>query len=383
MRLALSGNDAVAHAMRQINPDVVAGYPITPQTLSIEKFSEYVADGLVDTEFILTESEHSAMSACIGAAACGGRVITATASAGLAFMWEVLYVAASTRLPITMCVMNRALSGPINIHCDHSDSMGARDSSWIQIFGENAQEAYDNAVQAVRIAEHRDVRLPVMTMQDGFIISHSVERVEVLEDEKVKKFIGEIEPLFPLLDTENPLTYGPLDLYDYYFEHKRQQAYAMEKSFYVIEEVGREFEKISKRGYGLLEGYELEDAEYALVCLGSTAGTTKVAVDELREKGLKVGLLKVRVFRPFPYEHLRESLKHLEGIAVLDRSESFGAYPPLFSEVRSALYEDKVKTFSLVYGLGGRDITKQDIKKVFEDLISERLSLRGYLGVRE
>ncbi|MFQ6088462.1 MAG: pyruvate ferredoxin oxidoreductase [Candidatus Methanofastidiosia archaeon] len=369
--------------MRQINPDVVAGYPITPQTLSIEKFSEYVADGLVDTEFILTESEHSAMSACIGAAACGGRVITATASAGLAFMWEVLYVAASTRLPITMCVMNRALSGPINIHCDHSDSMGARDSSWIQIFGENAQEAYDNAVQAVRIAEHRDVRLPVMTMQDGFIISHSVERVEVLEDEKVKKFIGEIEPLFPLLDTENPLTYGPLDLYDYYFEHKRQQAYAMEKSFYVIEEVGREFEKISKRGYGLLEGYELEDAEYALVCLGSTAGTTKVAVDELREKGLKVGLLKVRVFRPFPYEHLRESLKHLEGIAVLDRSESFGAYPPLFSEVRSALYEDKVKTFSLVYGLGGRDITKQDIKKVFEDLISERLSLRGYLGVRE
>lgn len=389
--VALTGNEAVARAMKQINPDVVAAYPITPQTEIVERFSEFVANGEVDTEFVAVESEHSAMSACVGASAAGGRVMTATSSQGLALMWEVVYIAASTRLPIVMPVVNRALSAPINIHCDHSDSMGVRDSGWIQLYSENAQEAYDNVIQAIRIAEERKVRLPVMVTLDGFIISHALERVDLLEDEEVRRFIGEFKPVHPLLDVDHPLTYGPLDLSDYYFEHKRQQVEAMKFVPDTIKRIGKEYEKISRRKYDLLEKCYLDDAEVAIVVLGSTAGTTKEVVRGLRKKGKKVGLLKIRTFRPFPKEEIVESLSNLEAVAILDRSDSFGAYGgPVFSEARSALLDSKKPPLivNYIYGLGGRDIGMKEIEKVYSDLgeITRTKKIRepiSYLGIRE
>jgi len=385
--LGMNGNNAVAYAMKQINPDVVAGYPITPQTIAIEKFSEYVADGEVDTEFVATESEHSAMSACIGASAAGGRVITSTASAGLAFMWEMLYVAASLRLPIVMNVMNRALSAPINIHCDHSDSMGARDSGWIQIHGENVQEGYDNLIQAVKIAE--TAGLPVMPCFDGFIVSHAVERLEVLDDEKVKKFVGTYKSEHPLLDVENPATYGPFDMYDYYMEHKKQEHEAMKKALKIVKDVGKEYEKISGRSYDTVLGYRLDDADVAVVALGSTAGTARAAVDSMREKGIKAGLLKLRLFRPFPREDIIDALKNVKVIAVMDRSDSFGAFGgPVFSELRSSLFKNSdAEIVNYIYGLGGRDITQNDVENVFSEIkdISKTGKVKEYvqyLGVR-
>ena len=389
--IAITGNEAVAYAIKQINPDVMAAYPITPQTALIQKFSEYVADGLVDTEFVTVESEHSAMSACVGAAAAGGRVMTATAANGLALMFEILYVASSNRLPIIMPMVNRALSGPINIHCDHGDSMAARDSSWIQIYSENVQEAYDNTIQAVRIAEHMEVRLPIMIMYDGFITSHGIECVEFLDDNKVAKFVGEYPPRYPLLDINHPVTYGPLDLYDYYFEHKRQQIEAMKKAKKVVLEIGKEFKKSFGREYKLFEDYRLSDAERAIVVLSSTAGTAKEVVDELRIKGEKVGLLKLRLFRPFPYKEIAKVLSHLKAIAILDRSCSFGAFGgPLFTEIRSALLEtgQVPQNVNYIYGLGGRDINQVDIASIYTDLeniiktgkVEERVK---YFGVRE
>ncbi len=388
--LALTGNDAVAYAMKQINPDVVAAYPITPQTSLMQLFADFVADGEVTTEMILVESEHSAMSACVGSAAAGARTMTATSACGLALMWEILYVAASTRLPIVMPVVNRALSAPINIHCDHSDTMGARDSGWIQLFSENAQEAYENTIQAVRIAEHPDVLLPVMVNQDGFIISHGMENVTIFDTEKVRKFIGEYKPAHFLLDLKHPYTFGPLDLYDYYFEHKRLQAEAMKKALPVIREIGREFGKQFGRTYDLFEGYRLEDAEIAVTALGSTTGTARVVVDQLRQKKIKAGLLKPRCFRPFPEEEIARSVRHLKALAVLDRSDSYNAVGgPLCSEIKSALYgRADVKVANYIYGLGGRDIGINDIKSVFADL--EAIARSGkverplnYLGVRE
>ena len=391
--LPLDGNSAVAHAMRQINPDVVAAYPITPQTSTVQTFAEFVANGLVDTEFVTVESEHSALSACVGAAAAGARVMTATSSAGLAFMWEILYVAASTRLPICMLVANRALSAPINIHCDHSDSMGARDAGWIHLFAENPQESYDNAIQAVRIAEHPDVLLPVMFMHDGFITSHGMERVELLDDQEVQDFIGEYRPKHPLLDIDHPITVGPLDFYDYYFEHKRQQVEAMEQVTRVILEVGEEFGRRFGRRYGLFEAYRLDDAEVAIVVLSSTAGTTRVVVDRLRAQGLKVGLLKPRVFRPFPAQALAEALAHVQVVGVMDRSISFGSMHnagPLFLELCAAtrIYGGDMPIVNYIFGLGGRDIVPREIEQVFRDLLRIRDTgkverLVTYLGVRE
>jgi len=389
--VGLTGDETAAEAMRQINPDVLAAYPITPQTETVQRFSEFVANGLVSTEMVRVESEHSAMSACVGAAAAGARAMTATSANGLALMWEIVYIAASYRLPIVMAVVNRALSGPINIHCDHSDSMGARDSGWIQLYSENCQEVYDNLIQAVRIGEDKDVLLPVMVTFDGFIISHAMERVEILEDEEVKSFIGEFRNPHSLLDIDHPVTYGPLDLYDYYFEHKRQQIEAMEKAPSVIKKVGREFGKLSGRPYDLLEKYKTEEAELIIVAAGSTAGTVKVAVDELREENVKAGLLKIRAFRPFPYQEIAQVLKEAKAVAVLDRSASFGAQGgPLFLEVRSSLFEKdrRPPVINYIYGLGGRDIKIEQIKRVYEDLEEIAMGRRptqpvSYLGVRE
>ncbi|MGI5880433.1 MAG: pyruvate ferredoxin oxidoreductase [Syntrophomonadaceae bacterium] len=364
----LSGNEAVAYAMKQINPDVMGAFPITPSTEIPEYFAQYVADGEVNTEYVTVESEHSSMSVCIAAQAAGARAISATSSCGLALMYEMLYVAASSRLPITLACVNRALSGPININADHSDSMGARDSGWIQIYAENNQEAYDNFLMAMPIGETPGVRLPVMTCMDGFITSHAVENIELLDTDVVRKFVGEYHPEHYLLKKENPLAVGPYDVSPYYMEHKMLQAEAMKAAKARILEVAAEFEKISGRSYGLLEEYRMEDAELAVVLIGSTAGTAKAAVDKLRDVGIKAGLIKVRVFRPFPGEELARALAGTKAIAVMDKSEGFSATGgPLFAETRSALYDLNQRPYmvNIVYGLGGRDVKVEDIEKVY------------------
>jgi len=372
--VALTGNEAVAEAMRQINPDVVAAYPITPQTELMHAFADSVANGKVSTEFVLVESEHSAMSATVGASAAGARAMTATSSQGLALMWEVVYIASALRLPIVMPVVNRALSGPINIHCDHSDTMGCRDSGWIQIFSENSQEAYDHTLIALRVAEHPKILLPVMVTLDGFILSHTMERLEILDDEVVKKYIGEYEPDHPLLDTKNPVTVGPLDLQDYYFEHKRQEVEAQLAAAELIPSLLKEFAAVSGRNYDVIEGFEMDDAEMAIVVLGSTAGTVKTVVEELRREGRKVGMVKIRVFRPFPAGDLIRTLAKVKAVAVLDRSIAFGsAGGPVFDEIRSAFFGSgvnpaEVKVVNYLYGLGGRDVKDADIKLVYDEL---------------
>jgi pyruvate ferredoxin oxidoreductase alpha subunit len=385
----MSGNESIAIAMRQINPDVLPAFPITPSTEIPQYFSKYVADGLVQTEFIPVESEHSAMSAAIGAQAAGARTTSATSSAGLALMWEMLHVAASCKLPITLACVNRALTGPININADHSDSMGARDTGWIQIYSETNQEAYDNYIQAVRIAEHKDVILPAMVCQDGFITSHAVENIELLEDKEVRDFVGEYAPEDSLLNPGYPISHGPYDTATFYMEHKRLQAESMKKSKKVILSVAEEFKKVSGREYGLFEEYRMEDAEYAMVIINSSAGTAKVAVDELRKEGKKVGLIKIRVFRPFPMEELAEALKHLKAIAVMDKSEGFSsAGGPIFAEVRSAMYDlsEKPSVVNYIYGLGGRDFTVDSAKQVYdeiEDIKGTSIDdIYRYLGVR-
>ncbi len=387
---AVTGNEAVAEALRQVNPDVCAAYPITPQTELMQRFASFVSDGKVDTELILVESEHSAMSACIGASAGGGRVATATSSQGLALMWEMLFIASGMRLPIIMPVVNRALSAPINIHGDHSDAMGARDSGWIQLWSENAQEAYDNSIQAFRIAEHMDIRLPIMVCMDGFIISHSIQRIEYVEDKEVKDFIGEFKPINALLDIDNPKSYGPLILTDLYHEYKRAQHEVMTKVKDIVLDVAKEYEKISGRRYSFFEAYRLEDAEIAFVILNSAAGTSKDVIDEFREKGIKAGLLKPRLFRPFPYEDVADALNHLKAICVLDRADSFGGYGPLFMEVSSALYQVKERPLMInkIYGLGGRDFLPQHAEQVLDELkeiagTGKVEIIKEYIGVRE
>ncbi len=391
IRERLSGNEAVAIALRQINPDVFPAFPITPSTEIPQYFAQYVADGEVDTEFIPVESEHSSMSAAIGASAAGARSLTATSSCGMALMWEELYVAASNRLPLVLALVNRALSGPININCDHSDSMGARDSGWIQIYAENNQEAYDNMVQAYRISEHKDVMLPVMICQDGFITSHAVENMELLEDEKVKKFVGLYEPDTYLLNKDCPMAVGPYSVTDYYFEAKRNQAEAMKRAKDVILSVGKEYGELSGRSYGFFEAYRLEDAQAAVVIIGSAAGTAKDAVDRLRDEGKKVGLLKIRVFRPFPAQEIAEALSHVKAIAVMDRADSFSNQGgPLGAEVMSALYLGKASAhaINIVYGLGGRDVRVEDMEEVYNALFhiietGDQGSIVRYMGVRD
>ena len=384
----LSGNEAVAEALRQINPDVMPAFPITPSTEIPQYFSKFCANGQVDTEFIPVESEHSAMSAAIGAEAAGARTVSATSSAGMALMWEELYLASANRLPLCLALVNRALSGPININCDHSDSMGARDTGWIQIYAETNQEAYDNMVQAYRIAEAADVRLPIMVCQDGFITSHAVQNITLMDDAEVKGFVGEYKPEHSLLG--DVMSVGPYSITNYYMEARRAQAEALHNAKAVIKKVGEEFGKLTGRSYGWFEEYRMEDAEYAIVLIGSAAGTAKDAVDRLREAGKKAGLIKIRMFRPFPAAEIAEALKNVKAAGLMDRTESFNDNAgPIGTEVSTALFRAKknCETINYVYGLGGRDVRVEDIEKVFADL--EDAAKNGttdyyrYLGVRE
>jgi pyruvate ferredoxin oxidoreductase alpha subunit len=388
-RQALTGNEAFAYAMKQINPDVVAAYPITPATEIVQIFSKYVADGEVDTEFVAVESEHSAMSACIGASTAGARVMTGTSSQGLALMHEMLYIASALRLPIVLAEVNRALSAPINIHCDHSDTMGSRDSGWIQIYCENANEGYHSLIQAVKIAE--TVNLPVMVTLDGFIISHGMEVVETLDTDVVRQYLGKRKPMYNVLDYENPIMVGPLDLPDYYFEHKRQQIEAMRKAKAVIEEVITDYNKRFGFDFPVFaEAYRMEDSEYAILVMSSAAGTMKEAVDIMREKGEKVGLVRLKVFRPFPFEVLQELFKNVKAIGVMDRADSVNTMGgPVFNEVRSALYDlnSRPRIMNFVFGLGGRDFPLSDalyiINRVKELKEGKSLDFVEYVGVRE
>ncbi|MDD6435311.1 MAG: pyruvate ferredoxin oxidoreductase [Clostridiales bacterium] len=387
----MSGNEAVSYAICQINPDVMPAFPITPSTEIPQMVSNYIANGQMDTEFIPVESEHSSMSAAIGAEAAGCRSLTATSSAGLALMWEELLLAASNRMPLALALVNRTLSGPININCDHSDGMGARDTGWIQIYAENNQEAYDNFIQAYPIAEDARVHLPIMICQDGFITSHAVENIELLETEDVKNFVGEYEPEEFLLNPGKPIAVGPYSVVSYAMEAKKNQEDALEASKEVILEVAKKFEAMSGRSYGLFEEYRMEDAEYAMVIIGSAAGTAKEAVDLLREQGKKVGLLKIRVFRPFPEKEIANALSGCKAVAIMDRCESYnGNCGPLGMEIPAGLYRNKVflESVNYIYGLSGRDFTVEDAKGVFleiEDMVVNGTEVKQhrYIGLRK
>jgi len=383
--LPLAGNYAIAEAMRQIDPDVVAAYPITPQTSIVEEFARYVANGVVGTEMVRVESEHSAMSTVIASSLAGARSMTATCSAGLALMWEMLGVASGLRCPIVMPVANRALSAPINIHGDHSDAMGARDMGWIQIYNETAQEAYECVFLAARLAEHPDIQLPVMVCEDGFITSHCVQNVKIYDDATMKNFVGEYKPVYNLLGMKNHVTIGAIQLQDYYFESKRQQEEAMKNALKIYLELGKELSHITGSEYPYFEEYNTKGAEAVIVTMSSAAGTAKAVVDRMRDDGKKVGLIKLRLFRPFPYDALREALKGMKSVAVLDRSMSFGGHAPLYGEVRNSIYELAAKPAlqSYVFGLGGRDLLESHIEQVYTELLAGKITKEEkYLGLR-
>jgi len=369
--VGLNGDEVVAYAAKQSGVDVVAAYPITPQTIIVELFARYVADGEVHGEYVCVESEHSAMSACLGASLAGARVFTATASQGLALMHEMLYIASGLRCPVVMAVTNRALSAPINIHGDHSDMMGSRDCGWIQIYAENAQEAYDWMIQAFKIAEAPEVLLPVSVNLDGFTISHSMEGVHVLEDEDVARFLPPRKAEVTL-NPDKPITVGALVLPDYYFEFKAQQEDAMKRVPQAFIRVAESYAKVSGRNYGILNAYGMEDAEAAILCSGSTAGTARTVAKDLREKGLKVGVVKLWLYRPFPVDEIISAIKGVKALAVLDRALSFGApYSALAADTIAALYRSNtdIRILNVVYGLGGRDATPGDLKSIFEEVI--------------
>jgi pyruvate ferredoxin oxidoreductase alpha subunit len=388
--VAVTGNQGVAHGFRQIEPHVVAAYPITPSTDIVEEVAQYCSDGKMRTEFVPVESEHSAMSACIGASAAGARVMTATSSQGLALMWEMLYIAAGLRLPIVLADVNRALSAPLNIHGDHSDSMGARDAGWIQLYCKNAQEAYDTIIQAVRIAEHPEINLPVMVCYDGFIVSHCLARMEINDDDAVKQFVGERVPVNPLLDVKKPVSYGPIVMFDYYYELRQHLTETMKKVPAVVQSVANEYAGQFGRQYDLIETYKLEDADMAIVAMNSIVSTAEPVVDDLRARGYKVGLLRPRMFRPFPAKEIVDALSGVKAIAVMDRAQAPGGITgPLANEIRSAFYEadKRPKLMSVTYGLGGRDVKPWEVESVFAKL--EKIVETGrvdepeiYLGLR-
>ena len=366
-----TGNQMIAEAMRQIDPDVMAAYPITPQTTIVENYAKYVANGKVHTEFVTVESEHSAMSACIGASAAGARVATATASQGLALMWEELFIAAGMRTPIVMANANRALSAPINIHGDHSDVMGARDTGWIILFAETAQEAYDHTVISFRIAEDERVLLPVMTTLDGFITSHAMERCELMEDAVVKEFVGDYSPKYALLNTDDPVGHGMFAFGDSYMKSRLAGRRAIDGALPIIEEYGKAWAEKTGRPFELVDTWGTEDADHIVVVLGSAAGNARYIGKQVRADGLKVGVVRPKVYRPFPSAQIVEACKNAKSIAILDRSDALGAqHGPLASDVMAALYDAglSIPTKNYVFGLGGADLTNELMFKVYADL---------------
>lgn len=382
--IAINGDNAVALAWKQIDPDVCAAYPITPQTIIVEKFSEYLANGEVSTEFVCVESEHSALTLCAASASAGARTFTATASQGLAYMWEMLPITAAMRVPVIMAVANRTVSGPININNDHGDAMSGRDCGWIMLFSENVQQAYDNSIIAPRIAEHVDVQLPCMVNLDGFILTHAIERVSMIDTKDVKKFVGDYKPLYPLLDIRNPVSHGNMDGPEFYYPHKYQTVIAMKRALDVAEEVFSDFKDLTGREYHLVDEYMCNDADYIAIILGSSYGTMKATVDKLRESGLKVGCAMPHVFRPWPEAVLSRIMKGKKGIIVFDKHLSIGAYGPMYPEVITAAVDlNKMpKMYNVIYGLGGADATVAGFKEVIENIIEGKAAKITYLEVK-
>ena len=363
------GNYAASQALRQADVDVVVAYPITPSTPIVENYGAYVANGHIDGEFVMVESEHAAMSGCIGASASGGRVSTATSSQGFALMAEVLYQASGMRLPIVLNVVNRALAAPLNVRGDHADMYLGRDSGWIQFGAFNAQEAYDLALCAFRVAENHDVRLPVMVHQDGFITSHTAQNVYPLSNEAAAKFVGVIDPIDDMLDFSRPVTYGAQTEEDWHFEHKAKQHKALMDSMPTIDKILAEFKALSGREYKRVESYDMEDAEVCVIGLGTTVESARVAAKEMRAEGVKAGVVAIRCFRPFPYEEVREALRNVKSIAVTDRSSPGGAMGAFYNEVAAAMMTSEARPLvtNYIYGLGGRDISIENLKDIFKD----------------
>ncbi len=364
---ALQGDEAVAEAVRQCDVDVVAAYPITPQTIIVEKLAEFVADGKFKGEFIPVESEHSALSAALGASATGARVFTATSSQGLAYLHEMLYNVSGMRLPVVMAVANRALSAPLVLNADHSDMMGSRDSGWIQLYAENVEEIYDRTIQLFKLSEDPRVMLPSAVNFEGFILSHDKERVRLLREESIRKFLGRPRTKYRL-DPDNPLTFGAIATPDTYYEFRMQQNDAMKNALVVFNEVEEEFEEFSGRRYGAVSAYNTDKADTVMVINGSASGTARAAARELNAAGAKVGVLAVKLYRPFPTEQLVSHLRHASTVITMDRSISPGAPSgPVSEDVRSTLHGAGVDNLvmSVIYGIGGRDLSKDDAKKVF------------------
>lgn len=385
----MNGSEAIAKAVVQSNVDFISAYPITPQTIIVERLSDLVATGETQAKFVNVESEHSALSACVGASIAGGRVFTATSSQGLALMHEVLYLTAGLRCPIVMAVANRALSAPINIHGDHSDMMGSRDCGWIQLYAENAQEAYDWVIQAYGIAEDERVSLPFSVNMDGYVITHSVEGIALIDDSLVSKFLPRRQPTLKL-DTENPMTFGTLTLPDYYSEFKKQQEEAMKMVPTAFDEVTKDFTQLTGRHYDRLMPFYLDDAKVAIVSLGSASGTIRWVARNLRKKGLPVGALKVALYRPFPHEEVARLLEHLDVVIVLERALSPGAHTgPLGSDIVSALYgrSEQPRVLDIIAGLGGRDLSPESIEKIYRTGLEATTKPTGleseFMGVRE
>lgn len=356
-------------------------FPITPSTEIPEYFSKYIADGKIISNLILVESEHSAMSAAIGSSLSSARTATATSSNGLAYMWEMLHIAASMRAPIIMELVCRSISGPLNIHNDHSDAMGMKDTGWIMLFSKNNQDVYDNTIIGTMIAENSNVLLPISICQDGFITSHSIENIEILEDDEVTKLVGKYNNKVNLLDKENPVTVGPLDLPTHLFEHKRLQVEALANAKKIFKETSEKYEKISGRKINMIDTYMVEDADTVIIAIGSTAETIEEVVDRRRKNGEKVGVIAIRMFRPFPKEEIIFALKNVKNIAVMDKVMDYSLNGgPLYKEIISAIYDIKenkkskdidknIIVLNYIYGIGGRDIGVDDIEGIFDDIL--------------
>jgi len=385
------GNMAASQAFRQAQIDVVAAYPITPSTPVVENYAGFLADGYVDGEYVMVESEHAAMSGCVGAAAAGGRVATATSSQGFALMVEVLYQASGMRLPIVLEVVNRALAAPLNVNGDHSDMYLGRDSGWIQLDTFSPQEAYDLTLMAFKIGEDHNVRLPVMVHQDGFISSHTAQGVKTIDDDTAYNFLGEFQPFNAMLDFEKPASYGVQTEEDWHFEHKaRQHNDLMTKVFPKIDEVFADFKKLTGREYRILEEYAMDDAEVAIVVMGTSVESTRIVCAELREQGIKAGVLGIRVLRPFPMEKIAAALSGVKAVATLDRSSPNGTVGMLFNEMSGVMINATERPIinNYIYGLGGRDLTIEHIRGIYGDLQenakagSLQQPLQQFIGLR-
>lgn len=387
-RVALSGNEAAAHAIRQINPDVIAAFPITPSTPIPQNVSQFIADGRMTTEFVTVESEHSAISACVGASAAGGRVMTATSANGLALMFEILYIASGMRCPIVAPVVARALSGPLNIHGDFSDVYGVRESGWVELFCQDSQEFYDTIIQSVKLAENESVLTPVMPIADGFDISHTVENWYMEDDKAIQEFIGEYHSKYSLLDTEHPVTFGAWAPPDWYYEHRRSQLEGLLNACDAFKAVDKEFGEKFGRSYGVIEKYHSDDADIIVIGMGAVSGTIKDAIDEMRANGISAGFLRVKLFRPFPYKDIIEALKGAKAIGVFDRCITAGAQTAaLCTDIRSAMYgKSNIPIVNYTYGLGGRDTTVSHVKTVIEQLKEaaegKKIDLINYINLR-